>query len=233
MPIDEVAPPFLSLPPGVTPIDSGDSSAGVGQTDDNQTPPDPTIVAAPSFDPRGESYVQDQNVVLASATEGATIHYTTDGTNPTADSPVYENPILVTDTGGLVEIRAYAVKEGLTDGEVVSKTYQIRHPTVSQPVILEDGEPDSGSSEHTSEPEITITTATPDATILYTFDALLPRADWSRYTGPFTVGETDGVVILTAVATRDGYNESAVREARMWVDTTPPAAPTTDLVAGT
>lgn len=49
-------------------------------------------------------------VSMSSETEGATIRYTLDGSEPTASSPAYTG---ATDVGGLVTIRAIAMKEGL------------------------------------------------------------------------------------------------------------------------
>ena len=51
---------------------------------------------------------------LTSETEGATIHYTLDGTTPTTSSPVYTGP---TDVGGLATLRAIATKEGFDPSE--------------------------------------------------------------------------------------------------------------------
>ena len=44
-----------------------------------------------------------------------TIHYTVDGTEPNENSPVYTEPLTVTD---IATIRAYAVKDGRSSGFV-------------------------------------------------------------------------------------------------------------------
>lgn len=44
-------------------------------------------VAMPAFSPSGGTYTEPQSVEISCATEGAEIHYTTDGSEPTADSP--------------------------------------------------------------------------------------------------------------------------------------------------
>lgn len=56
---------------------------------------------------------------LQSATPGATIHYTLDGTEPSEKSPIYERPIVLDTTTG---IKAKAYKKGFTP----SKTYAIK-----------------------------------------------------------------------------------------------------------
>ena len=49
------------------------------------------------------------------STEGATIRYTTNGTDPTESSSVYTEPITITDSS---TVKAKAYKEGWTSSEV-------------------------------------------------------------------------------------------------------------------
>lgn len=53
----------------------------------------------------------NEDIRFECATPGATIHYTTDGSEPTVDSPVYSSPFRLSDDA---VIRAIAVKDGLT-----------------------------------------------------------------------------------------------------------------------
>jgi len=57
-------------------------------------------------------YETPQTVTLISATAGATIYYTIDGTAPTTASSVYSSPLNITTT---TKIRAYAVANGKID----------------------------------------------------------------------------------------------------------------------
>lgn len=57
---------------------------------------------------------------ITCATEGATIHYTVDGTDPTTASPVYTASVTLTDGQ---TIKAIAVKDGMKDSAVASKKY--------------------------------------------------------------------------------------------------------------
>ncbi|MCM3574421.1 chitobiase/beta-hexosaminidase C-terminal domain-containing protein [Mesobacillus subterraneus] len=76
----------------------------------------------------GAGFIQaGQAVTLNSDTEGATIHYTTDGSEPTANSPVYSNPIVITED---TTIKAFAVKEGLTSTKVYTYDYIIEKEVV-------------------------------------------------------------------------------------------------------
>lgn len=86
-------------------------------------PVEPGTVATPSFSPAAWADPSANQVVeLATETEGATIYYTTDGSTPTAESTEYDatNKITLTAT---TTIKAIAVKDGMTNSEVASKTY--------------------------------------------------------------------------------------------------------------
>lgn len=82
-------------------------------------------VATPTFSPAGGNYTEAQNVTISCATDGATIHYTTDGTEPTAESPVYSTAITVGET---MTIKAIAMKDGMDNSAIASATYTL--PTV-------------------------------------------------------------------------------------------------------
>ncbi len=81
--------------------------------------------AAAGFEPGPGRYAQPQMVSLSTTTPGAVIHYTTDGSTPTAASPVYTGPIQVgTDT----TIKAIAVAPDMPASEVSSAAYTIAPP---------------------------------------------------------------------------------------------------------
>ena len=50
-------------------------------------------VEAPAFTPAGGNYMSTQLVSILCPTEGATIYYTTDGSEPNENSTVYTEPI--------------------------------------------------------------------------------------------------------------------------------------------
>ncbi len=92
--------------------------------------------AEPVFTPAAGSYTGAQSVTLSCATEGAVIHYTTDGTEPTANSPVYDAPIEVTHS---LTVKAFAVREGMTASAVVSAAYVIEAAPAGVTWSLADG----------------------------------------------------------------------------------------------
>lgn len=86
-----------------------------------------TSVANPTFTPAAGEYTEVQSVTLSCTTEGATVYYTTDGTNPTNESTVYSSAIEV---GASMTIKAIAYK-GEDHSEVVSAAYTINIPLPS------------------------------------------------------------------------------------------------------
>lgn len=53
---------------------------------------------SPQFAPEPKDYAEAQNITLTVPTDRARIYYTVDGTEPSADSPVYDAPIPITAT---------------------------------------------------------------------------------------------------------------------------------------
>lgn len=66
-------------------------------------------------------------VTLATGTSGASIHYTLDGSEPTATSPVFTQPIVITKA---TTIKAVAVKAGMTNSPIATFDYVIQDGAV-------------------------------------------------------------------------------------------------------
>ncbi len=159
-------------------------------------------VATPTFSPAGGTYSSAQNVTISCATSGATIRYTTDGTNPTSTSTIYSAPINVASTK---TIKAKAFKSGMTDSAEASSTYTIS--SVSQ-VATPAFSPAGGT--YISAQTVTISCATAGATIRYTTDGSTPTSASTQYTGPISVSSTKTV---KAIAIASGMANSSVASA--------------------
>lgn len=84
------------------------------------------VTATPTFTPAGGLFCDATNVALTCYTEGATIYYTTDGSEPNDETGIlYTEPILVDAT---MTIRAIAYAEGLDASAVQVEEYTL--PTV-------------------------------------------------------------------------------------------------------
>ena len=77
-------------------------------------------VATPTFTPAEGTYYEPQSVSISCATDGATICYTTDGTEPTENSSQYSVPLTISET---TTLKAKAFKSGYTASTVATATY--------------------------------------------------------------------------------------------------------------
>ncbi|MWC30984.1 hypothetical protein GON22_23115 [Paenibacillus sp. MMS18-CY102] len=164
-------------------------------------PPAPNgQVAAPTFSVASGSYSAAQSVAIATTTAGATIRYTTDGSEPNANSVKYLAPITVSQN---TTIKAKAFKDLMNDSATSTATYTINVASqVAQPVIT----PATGTFTGTQ--NVTITDATAGATIRYTTDGSTPTATTGTvYAGAFTVSATTTV---KAIAVKSGMTDSTV-----------------------
>ena len=151
------------------------------------------VSKAPEFALEPGKYDEVQEVALESET-GGTIYYTTDGTDPTASSTKYTEPILLQDEG-TTEIRAIAVNKNEIPSVVSSGTYTIEFPIASAPTVV----PATGSYDEPAQITITV----PDGyTAYYTLDGTTPTAESSKYTGPVTMPENQRT-IFSAVLIND------------------------------
>ncbi len=79
-------------------------------------------VTTPTFSPTGDTYSEPQNITISSATNEATIRYTTDGTPPNSSSTLYSDAIQISTN---TTLRAKAFRSGWTDSEIASSFYHI------------------------------------------------------------------------------------------------------------
>jgi hypothetical protein len=83
----------------------------------------PPQVAAPTFSPAAGTYTSGQTVTLSTATSGASINYTTDGSTPSETAgTLYSGPITIT---SLTTINAIAYASGMADSAVASAAYAV------------------------------------------------------------------------------------------------------------
>lgn len=105
----------IAMKSGLTNSDVGSATYTIGTSK----------AATPTFSPAAGTYTGAISVTISSATSGATIRWTDNGSTPTASSPVYSGPMAV---GASKTIKAIAIKSGLTNSDVGSATYTIGTP---------------------------------------------------------------------------------------------------------
>ncbi|MEK3993970.1 endonuclease [Psychrobacillus sp. FSL K6-2365] len=85
-------------------------------------PPVENKVEAVTVSTPSSSVPKDTEIVLSTKTEGASIYYTTDRSDPTSSSTKYEAPIVIDKD---MAIKAIAVKEGLVNSPISEFTYTV------------------------------------------------------------------------------------------------------------
>jgi len=165
-------------------------------------------VAAPTFSINGGEYSQALSVSITTVTPDATIHYTTDGLDPTESSPVSSGVITI-DQSATLKARAW---RGQSPSSVSAATYTLR---AAAPGITPTG------GAYTAPPTIAMTTVTTGATIRYTIDGSTPTSTSPVYAVPFALVQS---ATLRARVFKGGWTPSDVTSASYEVqaDSTPP-----------
>lgn len=139
----------------------------------------------PEFSLEEGTYTEVQQVSLSG---NGKIYYTTDGNEPTTDSTLYTEPILIED--GTVVIKAICVNKKGIPSLVATKTYQVEIPIEDAPAVT----PSTG--QYTSATQISITV--PEGyTAYYTMDNTTPTTASTQYAGPIDMPE--GQTIFSAI----------------------------------
>ena len=127
---------------------------------------------------------------IISEPEDATIHYTIDGTTPTANiGNEYKNPLSLASFGETCTVKAIATKENFNPSDISQFVYQRADYTVAKPNIEVSGN------------MLTLSTTTEGASIFYTTNGDTPTAESSLFTAPIPV---TGNMTIKAIATLEG-----------------------------
>ena len=161
-----------------------------------------TPTAAPFFSPAAGSYQATQNVVVTSSTPGAVIHYTTDGTTPTVNSPVPTDAIVV--GAGTTTIKAIALASGFSQSAVSSAAYVVTLAATPPPIFS----PAAGT--YTSPQMVSLTDSSAGAVMYYTTNGTTPTTASPVYASPIQVAATE---TISAIAVATGSQPSTVASA--------------------
>ncbi len=155
-------------------------------------------VATPTIQDNGHYAVS-----ITSETDGATIYYTIDGSDPTTSSTEYTAPLTENISGVL--IKAIAVKDGMINSAIGSGAVTLSCAT---PVFTKN------------ENYISISCPSPTSgvSIYYTKNGDEPSTSSTPYTSPISVEPGD---VIKAIAVATGYNNSEVATKTIHNELTP------------
>ncbi|MBN1962489.1 MAG: chitobiase/beta-hexosaminidase C-terminal domain-containing protein [Deltaproteobacteria bacterium] len=177
------------------------------QIDPPLDPPEDPIIT-----PNGGEVAIGDEVTITCATNGVDIRYTTDGSDPTEVSNLYNNPIIINQN---VTIKARAFGEQSTQSNIVSATYTIAiNPPqkVAAPIFS------PGSGELQNGALVAITCSTDDATIYYTTDGSVPTISDQEYTTPISITQN---LTIRARAFKAGFIDSNIAQAQYTIENEP------------
>ncbi len=155
----------------------------------------------------GTVFPHSDQVVSISCGEEGVLRYTLDGTEPTAESPVYAGPFTVSES---TVVKAKVFSDRFFDSQVVTASLTREWVPVATPVIT------AAESFTGSKTKVVIACATEGATVRYTTNGNDPNSHSTKYTGPFYV--TEGCTVKAYGVLNDYLNsEIAVRTiSKVW-----------------
>jgi len=137
------------------------------------------------------------SVSISCSFENATIHYTTDGSDPTDSSPVYARFKISSKT----LVKAIAILPNGAKSGIISAEYA--RGVCECPTIVPN---DNTVFEHSNQPVRIINNGT-EGVLRYTLDGSDPSPNSDIYTGEFTISET---TVVKAKVFSDSFFDSAV-----------------------
>lgn len=141
--------------------------------------------------------------VTITAEEGTTIYYTTDGSEPTAESTQYTQAFTITES---LTVKAIAQKDGVSS-EVASVSFTKKTSEEDPAPEKEKSVTPEISGVTPFETDTTVTIVATGAAIYYTTDGTDPTDASTKYEGAFTVNDT---VDVKAIAYEDGKDPSEI-----------------------
>ena len=145
----------------------------------------------------GTTFENSLTVTMSCPTEGATIYYTTDGSEPTAESTVYNKKFRIY---GKTTVKAVAIQDGLLASDMVTAEYALGR--CEDPVIsLADG------TEFAHSNQVVSIEWNNDGVLRYTVDGSEPTVESPEYEEPFSFSDS---VVLKAKVFSDNFFDSEV-----------------------
>ena len=183
-----------------------------------------TYAASVTFEATGAEGLV--NVTMATTTEGAKIYYTTDGTEPSAESSSYSNTVAISED---TIFKAIAVKEGMENSPVSYAKYSVVNKIETKiETKIEEKEVEkivytdkvyASPITFTAKDEeygvsLSLSTQTQGSKICYTTDGSTPTAGSTIYTQALKI---EANTTVKAIAVKEGIEDSPVSVAAVTI----------------
>lgn len=151
----------------------------------------------PTTAPTSGTFFAPQTVTLSGVLEGQDIRYTINGSDPTANSPMYRDPILIENT---TTIKAQKYIGTTPISPVGTYAYSITAPQVTATPI--------GGTTVMRGSEISLVSTNGEQTdILYTTNPNQPRENWRVYQSPISIDKDITLYVVTRDKASGWYGE--------------------------
>ena len=154
--------------------------------------------AMPTVDVPGGSYSAAQTVRLSTATAGADIYYTLDGSLPSRTNGTRIDSGAAAVIDGSSTLRAIAIKDGFHDSAMLTQTYTMK---VNLSI-------DKSGGEFTSVQTVILSSTTVGASIYYTTNGAVPSETSGTLITSGLAITIDKNMTLRAIALKDGWSDS-------------------------
>jgi len=164
----------------------GVSGTGVGSL---------TPAIMPVISPSYGTFTTPPSVTITDSSTGTSIFYTTDGSTPTINSTVYQQPFTASRSMTIKAIAAggaYSASSVAVGGISIIATTPVINPT---------------NGTFSGPTSVNITDSTPGASIYYTTDGSTPSTSSTQYLQPFTASQS---MTIKAIAAGGNYAASSV-----------------------
>lgn len=179
-----------------------------------------TYAASVTFEATGAEGLV--NVTMATTTEGAKIYYTTDGTEPSAESTSYSNTVAISED---TIFKAIAVKEGMENSPVSYVKYSVVNKIetkietkIEEKIVYTDKVYASPITFTAKDEEygvsLSLSTQTQDSKICYTTDGSTPTVGSTIYTQALRI---EANTTVKAIAIKEGIENSPVSVATVTI----------------
>lgn len=171
---------------GIKHLDQVNIHAGMTSMGSYEVPENMLPIEKPVINPSGGSLAVQQEITISSASQGVTIYYTTDGTDPSAGSTEYIGPFMLHRSA---TVKAIALSDTRIQSEITSAVFTV--PAAAAPQFSVE------AGSYSSAQELTISTTTEGATIIYTTDKSDPSTSETAITqsSSFTISITETTTI--------------------------------------
>lgn len=179
-----------------------------------------TYAASVTFEATGAEGLV--NVTMATTTEGAKIYYTTDGTEPSAESTSYSNTVAISED---TIFKAIAVKEGMENSPVSYVKYSVVNKIetkietkIEEKIVYTDKVYASPITFTAKDEEygvsLSLSTQTQGSKICYTTDGSTPTVGSTIYTQALRI---EANTTVKAIAIKEGIENSPVSVATVTI----------------